>query len=76
MTDLVSYTVKLTTGMIEVREVLPDGSNHRRVIRPGDKVSQEKKTLRDVCALHHTPTVVSKYRKSINRREQDHEAKA
>jgi len=47
---------------VEIRETDADGIpiNHY-VIAPGDDYAFEPQDIKDICAMHHTPTIISAY---------------
>ena len=61
-------------GTIQVRtktSILEDGTQiagtfHRHVVAPGDDYSTEDDKVKSVCALIHTPTVISAYKEAQN----------
>lgn len=63
----------LENGCIQVRtctRVTEDGSVlsnsfHRHVVVPGADYSKEAQRVKDMCALIHTPEVVSAYQSSV-----------
>lgn len=69
-----SFTVKISTGHIEILEKIviedKDGNlhetgNHRRVLSPGDDTSDEHDLIKRHAARHWTPEVVAAHRARI-----------
>lgn len=63
----------LESGCVQVRtctrvtedKIVLSNSFHRHVVVPGADYSQETQKVKDICALIHTPKVVSEYQSSI-----------
>ena len=57
--------VRTKTAILEDGEQI-SGTYHRHVILPGDDYSAEDDKVKSVCALIHTPEVVTAYKEAQN----------
>ena len=61
----ISHTISKPFNHLNIKEQMDEGGLHRRVISPGDDVSNEVEDIKQSAAKFHTPEVIAAYEAHI-----------